>query len=79
METVIVYHTPFLQFRSYRTYEEWKHKIPMWLWDKGYGSYRTYEEWKPEKLPFVSKSKIGSYRTYEEWKLELKNSFIPFL
>jgi len=55
-------------FRSYRTYEEWK---PIYVKDADngvVGSYRTYEEWKlshvwPRHLPDTR-----SYRTYEEWK-----------
>ena len=57
-----------LNFRSYRTYEEWKLGVGTNTFATTLGSYRTYEEWKPfpnfEEVAIVS----SSYRTYEEWK-----------
>jgi len=32
--------------RSYRTYEEWKHKALLRYLVMNESSYRTYEEWK---------------------------------
>ena len=55
---------------SYRTYEEWKHFLPINHYNQVKCSYRTYEEWKRVE-DWVSQEDVdGSYRTYEEWKLE---------
>ena len=35
-----------LEYRSYRTYEEWKHYNVSYTRQVVLGSYRTYEEWK---------------------------------
>ena len=53
---------------SYRTYEEWKHFLPINHYNQVKCSYRTYEEWKRVE-DWVSQEDVdGSYRTYEEWK-----------
>jgi len=60
---------------SYRTYEEWKHFLPINHYNQVKCSYRTYEEWKRVE-DWVSQEDVdGSYRTYEEWKRKLKGAF----
>ena len=52
-------------FRSYPTYEEWKHLIAFIFPRMILRSYPTYEEWKPNSprcKPFVN---LCSYPTYE--------------
>ena len=56
-------------YRSYPTYEEWKHSFVNFDFLGIYGSYPTYEEWKPNIFKFLLISPISSsYPTYEEWK-----------
>ena len=54
--------------RSYRTYEEWKHRFEFRVVIGNLCSYRTYEEWKLQFLKQFHKFNQSSYRTYEEWK-----------
>jgi len=55
-------------YRSYRTYEEWKHNFVVNRPLSNQRSYRTYEEWKRLCFCCCNFRKYSSYRTYEEWK-----------
>jgi len=73
-------------YRSYRTYEEWKHAHQIINDEPSLCSYRTYEEWKPLTLLTNLPVRFSSYRTYEEWKLKWKKpqqqnsfQFLPYL
>jgi len=47
METFFISpNTSLVPFGSYRTYEEWKLNISIYIFYELGGSYRTYEEWK---------------------------------
>ena len=69
METWYISSQLFPIFRSYPTYEEWKHPISSTTDGLLYRSYPTYEEWKPNPFMFGLDRNWGSYPTYEEWKL----------